>query len=234
MPAVPTVFWPDHWYDGPNRVRCIVPYCGFKTANPTTVQWEDLLQHCTDTEGIEHALLGILLEQRRCAIDDCGYSCTGVPSYMLRMVFEHEKDVHRTAAMSGICSFVVLAREGRIRFGRRGGGAGGSTSVEPEPDCERLAFLRMMEKVQALPAEALDLLFRKSGFDQPHQQTPANLGKILTHDHLAQPGDDPPFWWPVRAEHFLWFCRPDPTLPADEYWRNLWSDLRAKYADGRI
>ena len=105
--------------------------------------------------------------------------------------------------------------------------------MAPEASCARLAFDRMMHKVQALPAADLELLYQKSGFTDG-QHTPGNLGKILTNDRLAPPHDTAPFWAPVSPDSFLLFCRPDADDPADHDWRRLWRDLKEKYADGRI
>ena len=233
MPPSPTP-WPDHWYHHAFYIRCIVPHCPFFTASDEVEpQWTEMFEHCSATSGPEHDLLQIMLQQSTCAIDDCNprFIVSGSRSYRTRMLCRHEKDVHGSAEMSNICSFVRLAREGRIRRGRRG------AVMEQEPNCERLAFFRMMEEVQALPAAELELLFRKSGF-HPGQYTPNNLRWILTHDPLAQPDENPPYWWPVRAEDFLSFCRPHPPHPNDQqsdyHWRVLWRDLRAMYARGRI
>ena len=197
-------------------------------------QWSDIVDHCTDSPGAEHKLLDIMFRQIICAIDDCRHHVISHSKqrrgYRIRTLFRHEKVAHGTTNMSEICSFVRLSREGRIRQGFKNGSV-------PHPNCERFAFERMLEKVQALPAAELGLLFEKGGFP-PGEHTPENLGRILTHDHLAQEGDDPPYWWPVPAENFLWFCRPQDPLPTethrDHYWRFFWEDLRAMYADGRI
>ena len=230
MPGIPPIRWPDSWYYDQDHVRCIVPDCGVVTDNASVeLQWNQIHDHCMDAPGPEHRLLEIMLRQIFCAIDGCKINVSaGHPSYRTRGLFHHEKTVHGTIAMSNICSFVRLAREGRIRIG-----TGHGHSVH-EPKCEEIAFYRMKEKVWALPAGELGLLFQRGGFHHSSEHTDSNLGKILTHDPLSQPDDDPPFWWPVNAEHFLWFCRPHPTHPADHHWRILWNDLRAKYADGRI
>ena len=195
-------------------------------------QWSDMVDHCTESLGAEHKLLDIMFRQGVCAIDDCDHSFFdyGRKGYGTRALFRHEKVAHGTTNMSEICSFVRLSREGRIR-------RGWSKGSEPHPNCETYAFERMLEKVKDLPAAELEQLFEKGGFP-PGEHTAENLGRILTHDHLAQEGDDPPYWWPVPAEDFLWFCRPQYPLPTDtyrdHYWRLLWEDLRAMYAHGRI
>ena len=233
MPTGVRARWPEDWYYDQSCIRCIVPNCGFlSNTQDVELQWTQVHDHCLNRSDPEHSLLEIMLRQRLCVVEDCHKIGLWDPSpgLSIRRLFGHERNEHNSTTMSDLCSFVRLAREGRIRFGRAGGGK----VTDPEPNCERLAFLRMMEKVQALPAAALDLLFRKSGSHHPDKQTPENLGRILTNDPLAQPGDDPPFWWPVRADHFLEFCRPHTTPPADADWRVIWSNLRAMYADGRI
>ena len=129
--------------------------------------------------------------------------------------------------MFNIDSFVVLARQQRILFNN------GGNSMIPELNCVRLAFVRMVEKVQALPAAELGLLFHKSGF-HAGECTPTNLGRLLTHDPSAPPFDGAPYWLPVRPDRFLWFCRPHENHPADSTWRMVWRNLRERYADGRI
>ena len=229
MHGPPPIRWPDSWYYDQDHVRCIVPSCGLViNSEGVENQWFRIHDHCMDAPGPEHELLNVMLYQTKCASDECNFTLNhGSHSYRLRALFRHEKTAHGTTAMSNICSFVRLAREGRINVG-----AGGHW--EQAPTCEEFAFYRMMEKVWALTAEEIGLLFQRGGFHHSSEHTDSNLGKILTHDPLSQPDDDPPFWWPVNAEHFLWFCRPNPTHPADHHWRILWNDLRAKYADGRI
>lgn len=217
--------WPDHWYHDQDHIRCIVPNCGFVTPSPTVLlQWTQIHDHCIGTQGAEHEILKKMLQQTRCAIDNC--DLPPLPQSVdrrIRALFAHENAAHGSADMSNICSFVRLAREGRL-----------SSRSMPDQDCEVLAFQRMLAKVLALPDATKDLLFQKSGFHQPDQQTPETMGKILTADYLAQPGDEPPYWWPIRAEHFLWQCRPQSNNPADHHWRILWTRLREEYADGRI
>ncbi len=217
--------WPDEWYYDQDYIRCIVPHCGFITDNPTMEwQWSQIHDHCKETPGAEHGLLRIMLRQTSCAIGDCKHPSFKYhpPSSTVRMLFKHEETAHGSAEMSSISSFVRLARESRIRVG---------TGAKPEKNCEKLAFDRMMTKVRALPAAHLSLLFQMSGC-QPHQHTYEDLRKILTHDPMKQPGDNPPYWWPVSGEHFLLFCHPLPSDPVN--WHTLWTDLREKYADGRI
>ena len=131
--------------------------------------------------------------------------------------------------MSNICSFVTLAREGRVR--------GGTHHFQIE-EVEKLAFQRMLEKVVAMPLRTIELLFEKHELQHPSLYTPAtfqgHLKWILTTDVLEKPGDNPPEWWPIRAEHFLQICRPDPNNPADDEWRPVWNRLRDDYAEGRI
>ena len=230
MPAQELIPWPDHWYHNLGHIRCIVSCCGFITdTNSVPIQWYQIHNHSMDAPGPEHKLLEIMLRQKKCAIAECNLlPFNNDPSLKIRTLFHHEMTSHGTTAMSNICSFVRLAREGRIRIG------GGGGHLVPEPTCEVFAFYRMKERVWALPAAEIGLLFQRSGFHHSSEHTDKNLEKILTQDPLTQPGDNPPFWWPVNAEHFLWFCRPHPTDPADHSWRLLWNDPRAKYADGRI
>ena len=228
MPTWHLIRWPDHWYHDHHFIHCIVSGCGYVTdVKPTSDQWAQIRDHCTNATGPEHGLLAIMLTQTICAIDNCNHPsfATGKQDLNIRHLFMHEKTAHGSQEMSNICSFVRLAREGRIRVG----GPGGHT--RPVPNCERLAYKRMMEKVQALPAPVINMIFQRSWFIE---HTTENLGKILTDDHLAKPGEDPPYWWPIRAEHFLWSCRPKASDPPNSHWRVIWTELRKRYADGRI
>ncbi|CAF9930623.1 hypothetical protein IMSHALPRED_008235 [Imshaugia aleurites] len=214
--------WPDHWYHDPGHIHCIVPNCGFITLSlAAEAQWHELVNHCADEMNNEHELLKKILYQSCCAIDECDHPAFGAGiTQRARELF-----AHGSAYMSDICSFVRLAREGRIVSG---------VGRNPEPDCERLAFLRMLEKMLARPVETVKLLYQKNGYHNIHQQNPENMGRILTADPLRQQGEEPPIWWPIRSEHFLWLCRPDPSNPADDGWRAIWTDLREDYANGRI
>ena len=131
--------WPDHWYYDEHRIRCIVPLCRFVApSSHTEQQWKEMGDHCLTTIGAEHALFHIMLNQTRCAINDCtSFSISGKPkNHIMRALFKHEKDTHGSAEMSSICSFVRLAREGRVR-----------KSKGTEPNCERVAYYRMMDAV---------------------------------------------------------------------------------------
>ena len=188
-----------------------------------------------NTVGTEHRILAKMLKQGLCAVDDCDH-----PSFKLgvateqatRALFAHEMDVHGSTKMSNICSFVTLAREGRIR-----GGPGGIHGV-PDEEMEKLAFQRMLDKVLAMPTRTIELLFQKHELQHPSLYPRAtfhgHLVWILTTDVLEQPGDRPPYWWAICAEHFLWLCRPVPNKAEDDEWRPVWTKLRDDYAQGRI
>ena len=223
----PVIFYPDHWYHDQRRIHCIVPQCGFITCSEHFgAQWTEMHDHCIRTQCTEHKILKKILCQSCCAIDNCAVRAFGgAQDQRLKNLFAHEKSVHGSTDMSDICSFVRLAREGRICGGH---------PRRPQPDCEELAFDRMLDKVLALPGATVDLLFEKSGFYPPNERTRQTMGKILTDDHLAQPGEHPPFWWPIRAEHFLWRSRPHPLDPPDPHWNMIWTHLREEYANGRI
>lgn len=226
MPRAPLP-WPAHWYLGHHDIRCIVPHCGFVTDTQNLpAQWTQLHDHCADTPGAEHALLEIMLQQSACAYCTDGGPYWGPKDQAIRKLSKHESDHHGSAEMFNISSFVVLARERRILFCIGGG------HMAAEPNCGRLAFDRMMEKVRTLPPADLGLLFRKSGF-HAGQSTAANLGRILTYDPTTQLPPNTPYWRPVRADYFLWSCRPGND-PADGNWRRVWRSLREAYAGGRI
>lgn len=104
----------------------------------------------------------------------------------------------------------------------------------PVEECEKLAFERMLDKVMVLPQAERDSLFYRSGYYHLHEQTRHIMGKILTADPLANELDRPPYWWSVRADHFLKLIRPDPNNPADDQWNVTWTRLREEYAYGRI
>lgn len=218
--------WPDHWYFDQDHVQCIVLNCGFVTTSYfPSAQWEQLRDHCKDTSSTDHAILQKILFQTACRIGNCEQPMHfNSQDSVLRRLFAHEKLAHNSAKMSNICSFVTLAREGRI-FGRYG---------KFTSECEQVTFDRMVQRVLAMPDATKNLLFQKAGFHHPDQQTPKNLGKILTADNLAQPGENPPYWSVIRAEHFLWLIRPDLNDPADHHWRIVWTGLRQKYAEGLI
>ena len=227
MSQQPSTLWPSHWYRDEHRIHCIVPDCSFVTSSwHARQQWKEMNDHCSTTIGAEHALFHIMLNQTMCAINNCTHLpfSHGGESFGHRALFKHERDAHGSAEMSSICSFVRLAREGRIRKGQGN-----------EPNCERLTYYRMMEKIWALPSAGdIIMLFQRNGYHDTDEQTSENLRKILTHDPLANDGDDPPFWWPVKAESFLSQCCPDFSNPADREWARVWTDLRERYADGRI
>ena len=228
MPKPPPLPWPAHWYQGHYDIRCIVPHCGFVSdTNNLPAQWTQLHDHCEDTPGAEHALLEIMLRQSKCAYCNNGGPYWPPKHRAIRALSDHESHAHGSATMFNISSFVVLARERRILF------SNGSSHMAPEPNCERLTFDRMMEKVRALPPAELGLLFQKSGY-HPGEYTAGNLAAILTYDPAAQPQHNAPRWLPVRADRFLSFCRPHGNDPADGNWRRVWRSLRDAYTDGRI
>ena len=217
--------WPDHWYYDQHRIHCIVPQCGFVTPSGfATAQWIEMHDHCIGTTGPEHKLLDKILGQTICAIDGCDRLAFRKGSE-LRELFLHEKNEHGSTEMSSISSFVRLARESRIRSG---------PGRQPEPDCEELAFERMIDKVLALPAATIDLIFRKNGYHNLEEKSLENLGRLLTDDPSVKPGDQPPPWWPVRVEEFLWRSDPATRSPEDPHWTMLWTQLRQEYAAGRI
>ena len=227
MPRAPPR-WPAHWYLGHHDIRCIVPNCGFVTDTQNLpAQWTQLHDHCKETLGAEHDLLEIMLRQSACAYCTDGGPYWGPKDWTIRKLSSHEHNGHGSATMFHISSFVVLARESRILFCRGGG------QMTPEPDCGRHAFDRMVEKVWALPPAELGLIFQKSGF-HAGEHTAGTLGRILTYDPTAQLPPNAPYWLPIPADRFLWFCRPHGNDPADGNWRRVWRSLREAYAVGRI
>ena len=233
MPTGNPIPLPDHWYldESRTRTRCIVPDCEFVAPSQLVEQqWKEIHDHCLAKTGAEHGLLQIMLNQSICAINNCTHpQFSGRKSSVIRRLFKHEKDAHGSEQMSSICSFVRLAREGRIRKCNKP-----HCAPEPEPNCERLAYDRMMDKVWALPPEDLILLFERNEYHHPDKWTAENLGEILTRDPLAKACETPPFWWPVKAESFLEHCPPDPHDPEDRHWERVWKYLREEYANGRI
>ena len=235
MPQGQSTPWPDHWYHDQNHIHCIVPNCGFVVRTPfVSHHWAELLDHCMNTAGTEHRILTKMLKQGLCAVDDCNHPTFKMgcaPNHVSRALFAHELAAHGSTKMSDICSFVTLAREGRIR-----GGSSGARHVNEE--IEKLAFQRMLEKVSAMPIRTLELLFQKNDLHHPNIYPRAQFNQhlvcILTADFLAQPGENSPIWWPVAAEYFLWLCRPIPNKAADNEWRPVWNSLRDAYAQGRI
>ena len=230
MPSI--IYWPENWAPDIFRACCIVPGCPFVVFEANlSEQWTRIHEHCLDTRGPEHDLLDIMLVQRRCAIVGCNYgSGTGSKSYMVRALFRHERSAHNSQTMSDFCSFVVLARQGLIR------------ALVPErgwviePNCRRLAYDRMLDKMGHLLCPTNQMLFQKSGYSNPDLHTRENLGKILTQSPLTEttPDEDVPYWMPVPAHSFLSHCRPDETDPEFDLWLMIWCELREKYADGRI
>lgn len=105
--------------------------------------------------------------------------------------------------------------------------------MAPEPTCQRFAFDRMMAKVQLLPDVGLDVLFKRSGFDDDEHSV-GNLAWILGYDPLVGGQDDGIYWKPLRPDRFLAFCRPHDDEPAHSIWKRVWRSLREQYADGRI
>lgn len=227
MPGPAPLPWPDQWYENHYDIRCIVPHCTFVTdIENLKAQWTQLHDHCMQTPGAEHALLEIMLRQRMCAFCNNGGPYYGEKHRAIRSLFDHEGNVHGTAEMFNISSFVALVRRQRILFSN-------GAHMVPERHSGRFAFDRMMEKVQALPAADLRLVFQKSGF-RPGEYTPGNLKGILTYDPAVQPPPHAPHWLPLRADRFLLFCRPRVNNPADDDWRQVWENLRERYAHGSI
>ena len=195
------------------------------------MQWFRIHEHCLDKRGPEHDLLQILLRQTLCAIDECMYLVnSGHQEFRLRALFKHERLAHNSEAMSDLCSFVTLARKGHIRAYVAG------TGWLIEPNCRRLAYDRMLDKMGDPLCPTNQMLFQKSGYSNPDQHTRANLGKILTQSPLTEttPDEDVPYWMPVPAHSFLSHCLPDETDPEFDLWLMIWCELREKYADGRI
>lgn len=152
--------------------------------------------------------------QRRCAM--CSFQVgSGQTSKMLRDLFKHEMTVHGSDFMSQICGYIVLARKGRIwKLG---------------PDSQKIAFDRMVEKLQGYEQPITNLLCQKKGV--PHSIS--NLQEILSTDYL-RPDGDAPLWKPVPAERFLWLLRPDENDPADHQWSRVWTRLRQMYSNGHL
>ena len=229
MPA--PVLWPGHWYGADGNVRCIVPNCPFFTQSPRSEQqWTDLNDHCREMQESEHGLLEAMLKQTICAIDGCSYEAPkGKQGYKRRRLFEHEQSTHHSAAMSNICSFVTLAREGRIIIYPDGTVFGAA-----DKSYESIIFNRMLEKVRALPSSWTDVLFGKNGFKHRGEHTDANLRDILARDISTPAGENPNQWRPVPTDDFLSHCHPDPYDPADGFWYEVWEELRNRYANGQI
>ena len=231
MPIGTPFPWPDHWIsDGTELVRCIVPNCSFITsAIAKTVQWKEIDDHCLDTRGSEHDLLRCMLRQKLCAYSGCPHysNISGDTGYKLRRLFYHEITVHGSATMSEICSFVRLAREGRIVWDLFGG------LTQLGPRWGKPVLERMLDKVMAQPWWT-ELLFQKNPFNRPDEHTREKLGAILTFDLSTEPGDDPPYWRPTPAEFFLGQCCPDPLDREDDLWAIVWNELRTLYAQGEI
>ena len=135
---------------------------------------------------------------------------------MVRDLLRHEMTEHGSDSMSRISGYVVLARTGRIH-GQSG------------EDSRKIAFDRMVEKLQGYEQPITKLLCQKTGV--PHSIS--NLQKILSTDHL-RPDGDVPLWWPVPAERFLWLLRPDNNDPADHQWNRVWMRLRQMYSNGHL
>lgn len=119
--------------------------------------------------------------------------------------------------MSRTCGYIVLARKGRVD-GRLG------------QDSQKVAFDRMVEKLQGFEQPVTHLLCMKNG--QSHSLS--NLQRILSTDYLRPDGDPSPVWWPVPAERFLWPLRPNDNDPADKQWGQVWTRLRQMYSNGYL
>lgn len=134
-------------------------------------------------------------------------------SNKLRNLLVHEQAAHGSGLMSHIPGFVVLAREGRL-----------------DGHAQRLAFDRMVEKLQGFQQPVTQLLCHKSKVTH----TLSNLQEILSTDHQRPDGDMALFWEPVSAERFLWLLRPDDDNPADYQWGRVWKRLRQMYSNGHL
>ena len=218
MPSHPIIPWPDHWYNNNHCVKCPVDGCEFTThPNGLIRQFEDMKSHCSGTPGVEHAILVNMLGQRKCAMCSYRVSHGHSSSNKLRKLFLHERAAHGSDSMSRICGFVVLAREGRID-GRLG------------QSSQKIAFDRMVEKLQGFEQPVAHLLCQKEGL--PHSLS--NLQQILSTDYLRPVEDSIPVWWPVYPERFLWLLRPNDNDPADYQWGRVWTRLRQMYGNGHL
>lgn len=218
MPFRPTIPWPDHWYYNQSSIKCLVDGCEFTTQpNGPVKQFEAMKKHCADAPGVEHAIFSNMLGQRRCAL--CSYQASQgqSSSNKLRHLFAHEKTFHGSDFMSRVCKYIVLARKGRIN-GRLG------------QDSQKIAFYRMVEKLQGFEQPVTRLLCQKGGL--PHSLL--NLQHILSTDLSRPDGDHTPVWWPVPADHFLWSLRHDDNNPADYQWGRVWRRLRQMYSNGYL
>lgn len=216
MPFRPIIPWPDHWYCDNNSIKCLVDGCEFTTkSNGPIKQFGDMKNHCAETPSAEHTIFSNMLGQRRCAM--CSYQASQGQSRSnkLRNLFVHEKAIHGSDSMSHICAYIVLARKGRIN-GRLG------------QDTQKMAFDRMVEKLQGFEQPVTRLLCQKQGL--PHSLP--NLQHILSTDCLRPDGDHTPVWRPVSAEQFLWLIHPDHNDPADHQWSRVWTRLRQMYMNG--
>ena len=210
--------WPDHWNYDKDSIKCLVDGCEYTTRSKgLNKQFEDLETHCADTLGIEHVIFSNMLRQRSCP--RCCYRASGgqTNSKKIRNLFAHEKVVHNSVSMSCIRGYIVLARKGRIA-GPRG------------QESQKIAFDRMIEKLQGFDQPITHLLCQKGGL--PHSNS--NLQHILSTDDLRHEGHDTPFWWPVPAERFLWLLRPDDDDPSDYQWGRVWVRLRQMYRNGHL
>ena len=214
----PKIPWPDHWYCNKNSIKCLVNDCGFTTEpNGLIKQYEELKNHCANATGVEHAILSNMLKQRSCAICSHRIGPGHTSSKMIRALFDHEKAVHGSDSMSRICGYVALARKGRI-------------SRQLGQDSQKMAFDRMVEKIQGFEQPVTQLLCQKKGL--PHSL--ANLQDILSSDCQRPDGDLSPAWWPVPPERFLWLLRPNDNDPADHQWSRVWTRLRQMYRNGHL
>ena len=218
MPSQPPVPWPDHWYYDKNSIKCLVDDCGFTTkANGLIKQFEEVKTHCAETPGVEHAIFLNMLKQRSCST--CAYQVSRgqTTSNKLRNLFLHERVVHGSDMMSRISGYTVLARKGRID-GRLG------------KNSQKIAFARMVEKLQGFEQPVTHLLCQRNGL--PYSLS--NLQHILSTDYLRPDGDPAQVWWPVPAERFLWPLRPNENDPADKQWGQVWTRLRQMYRNGHL
>ena len=132
--------------------------------------------------------------------------------------FRHELNVHKSAQMSTLNSFIALSRQGKTS-------EAGQAALEP-------IFWLMVQKIQ-LSWAAAELVPRAGVSVEPMEQVSSDvIAKIVAPVELRPGGAEAPIWTPVPEDLFLWDLR--PLGWGEERWDVIWSWLRGLYAEGDL
>ena len=156
--------------------------------------------------------------QRECPYCNLGQSGVGV--YVLDL-FRHEELDHESHSMSTIEGFVALVRRGH--------------NVSATDATKNAIFRRMVQIITDSPMLALlsqYLTFRMTNLERKTLDF-EDLKCILSPPVNRPNGLESPYYEPIKPEDFLSYLKPEGDERA-VWWEPVWTNLRSRYADGRI